>query len=299
MLSRHLIALLRRRSYPNSSISLRTFNRMPHIHAISRTRHAQQHWQRPAHYAFAASEAVAVLTAQELPKAMMSLPIAFFATKGRFVPVAVQGFQPGKNLFVARDGRWLGGYIPSAYRAFPFVLGKGADGQQVLCINEESGLLPMPPVGVAASGEAFFGEDDQLSPTVAETLSFLNQIASQRLATEAICALLQQHALVQPWLITVQSEAGEQAVKGLYRIDEAALNQLPTEAFMALRQAGALPVIYCQLLSMQHLPLLGKLAHAHTQQAQAAAAPVLPPSGELNLDFLSNNGTISFGNLFK
>jgi hypothetical protein len=43
-------------------------------------------------------------------------------------------------------------------------------------------------------------------------------------------------------------------------------------ALNALRQAGALPLIDCQLLSMQHIALLGKLAE---HQAQAQSTPTL------------------------
>ena len=43
---------------------------------------------------------------------------------------------------------------------------------------------------------------------------------------------------------------------------------------------------------MQHLPLLGQLAQAHRKAAQPL--PVAP-NGELDLSFLSNNGTFSFG----
>lgn len=81
-------------------------------------------------------------------------------------------------------------------------------------------------------------------------------------------------------------------LQGLFRIDEAAFNALPLEALDALRAAGALPVIYCQLLSMQHLPVLGQLA-----QIRAAQNAPLPQSGDgdLDLEFLNESGTIKFG----
>jgi len=94
----------------------------------------------------------------------------------------------------------------------------------------------------------------------------------------------------------VQGDTVEQAVEGLFRIDEAALNQLPADAFMELRDSGALVLAYCQLLSMQHLPVLGQLAQLHAQAEQKAALPTTP-GGELNLEYLNNSGTISFGNL--
>ena len=295
---------------------------MPTIHAVSVARHATQRWQRPVHYAFAAQDAVAPLVALELPKAMLSVPVAFLAAQGDegdagggFVLVAVQGLQPGQNLLVAPDGRWLGGYLPSAYRGYPFVLVAAADGRQVLCVDEDSGLLG---ADAAPAGEAFFVEATEASPSptptpspaVAETLSFLNQIASNRLATQAICGVLHKHGLIQPWPLVVPAESGEQTIAGLFRIDEAALNQLGAEAWLELRDAGALPVVYCQLLSMQHVPKLVQLAQAHAKVAQdkaakekaaqeQAAQPLVSAKGDLNLEFLNKSGTLSFGNLFK
>lgn len=258
---------------------------------LSKTAHAGQRWQRHIDYGFAAQDAVAALVAHELPKAMLALPIGFVATGTAFAPVAVQGLAPGQNLWVAPDGRWLGGYTPAAYRGHPFALVPAEDGQQVLCID------PASLQDGGAQGEPLFGSDGALAPTVQQVLDFFTQVRANAEATARICAVLQQHRLIAPWEITVQDGQGERSVRGLHRIDEAALNALPAEAFEAVRQAGALPVVYCQLLSMQHLPWLGQMAH---ERSQAAAQPRPLPqksNGELDLEFLSQSGTFSFGNL--
>lgn len=265
---------------------------MPHIVPVSRDRHGALQWRSPAGYSFAAGDAVAPLVVQELPKAAMTLPIGFVPDNGQFVPVAVQGLQSGKNLLVAPDGRWLGGYVPALYRGFPFALALTETGQQVLCVNEDSGL-------VGTTGEQpFFKEDGQPSQALANVLGFLTQVSANRLLTQRMCAVLQKHQLIQPWVIQVQTDNGPQSVDGLFRVDETALNQLPAQVFEEVRQSGALPMAYCQLLSMQHLPKLGELARAHAQAAQAVAASAaaqLSHHGELNLDFLNQDGVISLG----
>jgi len=260
---------------------------MPNIQAITRERHSNQRWQRITNYKFTASDALCALVVQELPKAMLAMPIGFLAAEGTYSPVAIQGLALGKNLFVASNGQWVLPYIPAAYRAYPFLLANTEDGKQVLCINEDSGLLS------DTEGEQFFDEDGQPAKVVADILNMLNQVAANRAATQRICTVLQKHNLIQPWLIKLQGAAGEQNIEGLYRIDETAMNQLPTEAFMELRDAGALVLAYCQLLSMQHLPLLGQLVEAHAK-ADAQAAVQLPTKGkDLDLSFLSD------GELFK
>ena len=266
---------------------------MPHYQAISRERHANRRWQPSSNYAFAAREALVPLVAAELPKAMMSLPIAFTEQDGAYLPAAVLSLLPGKDLFVAQSGSWAGDYIPSAFRAYPFRLATAGDGQQLLCIDEDSGL-----VSDGSDGERFFADDGRPSPAILNVLNFLTQIEQNRVATTAACAALQKHQLIRPWPVTLKTDAGEQQIAGLFQLDEAALLRLPADALFELVQAGALPVAYCQALSMQHLPLLGQLigAHAHAAE-QALAIAQGAPDGEPDFEFFNRDGTFNFGNL--
>ncbi len=258
---------------------------MPNIQVISHSNYATKRWMRYTNYNFAAADALSPLVVQELPKAMLSMPIGFIlAEDGTYKPVSIQGLEPGKNLFVALDGRWVGGYIPVAYRCYPFVIANTEDGQQVLCYNEDSGLLS------DTEGELFFGEDEQPSKATIEVLNVLSQVVVNRVVTEKACAVLQKHNLIQPWLIKLQTPNGEKTVEGLFRMDEAAMNKLSAEAFLELRDTGALTLAYCQLLSMQHLPLLGQLADAHAK----AAAPLPTKGKDIDLSFLSDGDIFKF-----
>lgn len=261
---------------------------MSDLHVISYENHGNKYWQRYSSYAFAAGDAIAQLVMQEIPKAAMVIPVGFIQTDNGFLPVAVQGLQPGQNLFVAPDGRWLGQYIPAAYRGYPFTLANTDDGQQVLCMLPNSELLS------DTDGELFFDDEKQPAPALKDVLNFLTNVSQNRQLTKGLCDALAQHDLFQPWPITLQTDGGQQTIEGLYRIDEAALNQLPAAAFEQLRQAGALPLAYCQLLSMQHLQKLGQLAQAHADH-NTALAPTA--SGELDLEFLNDGGSISFSGL--
>lgn len=262
---------------------------MAQLTVISREHHANKRWKRYTSYAFAGNDAVAPLVAQELPRACLALPIGFVQTEGGFQLVAVQGLRAGKNLFVAPDGRWLGPYVPAAYRSYPFVLANTEEGKRVLCVREDSGLVSEMQ-GAQAEGEAFFDEEGKPAKAVQDVLNFLDQVTGNGQLTGRLCALLAEHELIQPWNVQLKTESGEQKVQGLFRVDEAALNALPAEAFEALRQGGALPLVYCQLLSMQHLPTLGKLAGEHA----AAEALLEPETGDLDLEFLHEDGNIRF-----
>lgn len=272
---------------------------MPKFQAVAKGTHQNLRWKRYTSYTFVAQDTLAPLVAQELVRAALHLPIALVARDAQgtqFAPMAVLGVLPGHNLFVAPDGRWLGGYTPAAYRSHPFALAATPDGQQVLAVDADSGLITDSP----NSGEPFYDSEGKPTQAVQEIVGFLTQVQANRAQTERICAALAQHQLIQPWPVTIQTPAGERTLSGLHRIDEAAFNALPADALKALQHIGALPLVYCQLLSMQHLPQLAQLAQAHAQhqaKAQAKAAQPLPttPQGDLDLSFLSQGGTLSFG----
>lgn len=255
---------------------------------LSLQQHGQLRWRSPADYGFAGHDNLCPLVLQELPKAVMALPIGFIAQQDQFLLVAIQGLQAGSNLYVAPDGRWLAGYIPAPYRSHPFRLARTESGQQVLCIHSDSGLVS------ASEGQPFFDDQGQLAPATAQVLQFFQQLEGNRQHTSAACTLLQQHGLIQPWPVRLQTDAGAQELGGLLRIDEAALNQLSGATLEALQRSGALQLAYCQLLSMQHLASLGQLAALH---AKARQAPTPAPARDLDLEFLNQGGTLQLGAL--
>jgi hypothetical protein len=252
---------------------------------INKDTHATKRWLRPASYAFAAKDSMVPLVAAEFPRAMLALPIAFRAQGEAFVPVAVMGLRPGKNLLVAADGRWLASYVPALFRADPFRLLGSENGQQVLCIDEDRS-----PVTDGPEGEPFFDEGGQPGRALSNVLKLLGQVNASRDATARMCAGLQAHGLIQPWPITVKGQKGDKHVEGLYRIDEAALNALQADALLELRDSGALKAAYCQLLSMQHLPVLGRLIRANAPGAHQ-------PAGEHDPDLSDEEGIPGLSNI--
>jgi len=259
---------------------------MPQYQLVSRQAFAGKFWRRSAGYAFAASDTVCALLAQEMPNAVMHMPIAFVLEGEQFVPVALQGLQAGQNAFVAADGRWLLPYIPAAYRGYPFAAVRADNDQYVLCFDMDSGLL-------GDSGESFFAEDGSPAPFINEVAQFLQSCEQNRSRTLQQATLLKQLGLLTRWPIVVKDGDQEKPLDGIYCIDEAALNALPAEQFERLRQADALVMVYCQLLSRQHLPMLAdKLRQQAAIQQQLAASRI---AKDLDLSFMNSGDTLSFG----
>jgi len=73
-------------------------------------------------YSFAAEANAIPLTVDEIPTAMRHYPIVL-APGRTATPVALVGFEQGKNAFVDKDGAWQEGtYIPAYVRRYPFGL---------------------------------------------------------------------------------------------------------------------------------------------------------------------------------
>jgi len=247
---------------------------MPNIVPISVERHGTKHWQRRSSFSFASADTVTPLVAEELSTAILAMPVAFIPTDDGYTLAGVMGLTPGQNLFVNDDGAWVGHYIPATFRTSPFYLLPAENGELLLCIDEESGLVTEAP-----EGEAFFGDGAEPSQSISDVLSFLNQIEISRQRTNKACIALCKHNLIQPWPISMDTAEGEKRVQGLFRIDELALNALSDEAFLELREAGAFPIVYGQLLSMKNLQPLGGL-YARRIESEKTATDNTAASGE-------------------
>lgn len=260
--------------------------------AISREHCADKHWRPYTTLDFARPWGVIGLTASELPRTACSLPIGLQAQEdGSLLPLALCGIDPAHNHFIARDGSWLGGYLPARLRIAPFALAAGEDGQRVLCV-EQAAVLEN-----TAEGQPFYAADGELAPTLAEMCAFLSQQLANEQATAQASAALSKARLLRPWEIAIATQAGIRRVEGLQCVDEEALNGIGADELAALRDNGALGMAYCLLISMQHLPKLGELADAHAafeRREDGAADAGAQPMGGIDLPFLGRGEILGF-----
>jgi hypothetical protein len=242
---------------------------MPSYVPVSRDRHIAKAYLGAKGYSVAATEAIIPLVAAELPKAVLSMPVAFMEQDGRFRLVAVLSLQPGQNLYVGPDGRWLGAYIPAALRGRPFaLLQQEASAKGILCVDEASGLV----VDAGTPGaEPFFAEDGTPTAALRQVLDFLSQVEANRTAGDRAMAALAAAGVIGPWQLGAETPAGRKTITGLHRIDEARLNALDEAAFLGLRASGALALAYAQLLSTGQLSTFQSLAQLQARLAQAQA----------------------------
>ncbi|MDP3516081.1 MAG: SapC family protein [Pseudohongiella sp.] len=260
---------------------------MPTLEILSPQTHGDKYWKRATGYHFASKDAIAPLSLIELSRVILSLPIGFVANDHGYVLVAVQGLNQQSNLLVDSNGRWKVPHVPACYRTYPFQLATTADQQLVVCFDVDSNLL-----STDGSGERFFDEMGVPSDAVKELTQFLQQVYAGRIQADRVCKVFKELELIKPWEITINSDEGvAQNVEGLFCINEAKLNALDANDLLALRNAGALAIAYCQLLSMQHIASLVDFAAKkyHADKLLSAAQgdlPVFADTGTLNFDML-------------
>nr|WP_290693353.1 SapC family protein [Halomonas sp. UBA3074] len=233
-------------------------------------------WYPPIDLSFAANQALMPLHAGELAKAAATMPLALIKENREWRLVGVCGTEPGHNLFI-KDGKWLGNYRPAWLSTYPFeIVTVGEKG--FVTFDRDSGLLG------AEEGEPFFDEQGQMSEAVATRVEVLKTSHRKHQATQKALSALAKANVITPWPETLHSQLGL-SINGLHMIDEKALSQLDDEAFLALRNAQALPIAYAVNLSLPQTHLLGRLARLNPGYV---AAPE-------NLDsFFDNDEDLSF-----
>ncbi|MBP8936863.1 MAG: SapC family protein [Agrobacterium sp.] len=251
-------------------------------------------WKPFSDYHFAAASAVAPLSAEEVAHAAHIYPLAF-ATGEHSTLLAVLGLQPGRNLLVGENGRWITDYVPATFRAYPFKLIRIGEEQVALGYDKSSGLLVDE-----GRGEAFFGPDGEPTQRIRDLLQFLVTFNRGQQTAAAFGGKLKDAGILEPWPLAIEEEGGRKiTVQGLLRVNEQALGALDDAAFLELRQSGALMLAYAQLFSMANITSIGRLAQIHTRQAQQVATLNRPQNSNAPIFAAPGGDTINWDMLLK
>lgn len=232
------------------------------LEPVSLSKHGRMKVVPSQSYAFASGLMLSELVAAELAHATLHFPLAFTLQGDQTGFAALLSILPGRNLYVAPNGLWIAGYVPATLRAYPFLGGQSENGQTLLFIDAGSGLLS------EKDGQELFTAEKAPSPMLEKVMGFLAEVEQNRVMTRAACSVLHHLKLLVPWDIKISGENGTTSLEGLYQVDEQAMNSLSHDEFTTLRESGALPLAYAQLLSMGRLESLANLAR---QQVQSSA----------------------------
>lgn len=204
------------------------------------------------------------LMTPEFPKACLSAPIVFIeeSSSEGFVPVMLMGLEQDTNVFVDQNGKWTGSYIPALIRRYPFTLVKTDDDQLVICFDEESGLVIESEesttkdkgegAATVAVAKALF-EEGEPTAVLKNIQSFLTEVHSMELHTDAFAQEMASKNLLTPININISGVDGQRNIQGCFTINEERLNKLSNDTFISFKEKGYLASIYSQLISLQSL----------------------------------------------
>jgi len=186
----------------------------------------------------------------EISRLALQYPLAFIQQENGFgIHLLCSLSSESPNAWITSEGKWLGNYIPAIIRQSPFTVLPNDEGERIICVDQDD-----PRLGDAGRSLFNNGEPTEFLNNI---IKLLEQLYFNGEGTQKAINLISSYELIIPWPITVShSEEFEIPVKDIFRIDEAKLNQLEDDQWLALKHVGAIPLIYGQLLSMGHL---GKL----------------------------------------
>lgn len=252
------------------------------IFPVTYERYGQSNWTQFHSLAFAKPHTTAPIVISEIARAVIAFPFGFSREVNSRMPTALFGVEQANNLFISPEGAWYGRYLPAFFRAYPFCVLPDAEGNEILCFDESSGLL-----NSTGEGWAFYEGEETPSARIKETIEFLDELNKAHKLTREICDQIEALNLLIPWEISVINREGEKVViNALDRIDEEALRGLKAEELKELQSSGAIAIIYSHLFSLQNLELLERLIafQNSTQKPDLGFTLDDENSGELNFD---------------
>jgi hypothetical protein len=204
-----------------------------------------------------ANERIVPVVISEFPKLVIEYPIVFTKHEetGRFVCVAVLGFEPKENLFW-QNGVWTGIYTPLNVLRQPFFIGYD-EGRSVICIDEQATCV------TREQGAAMFDAQGGETAYLKEVKRMLSDLLAAERATKTFTETLVALDLLIPMPIEVTFGNGDKrSVKGFYTIDEKKLNSLESDKLVSLQKAKYLSPLYMIISSMGHFYSLINMKNA-------------------------------------
>lgn len=250
------------------------------LQALSRETHKGLRLRTPpGMWSFARERMIAGLVATELIDAIKTMPLAFTLHEQQTNLVALMGLG-GQNLFIGPRGEWLGQYIPAALRAWPFGLMQQGE-RRVVALDVDCEAVS------AEEGDVLFAENGEPSERLQKTVKFLQSFSDQEIVMSRALDAIRKAGLLAPWELTVTRGDGTPVnIGGLHQVDKQAFESLGDEAFLALRAAGALPVIYAHVFSQRNIAVLEELARRQSASAPADVESHLPQTLYITDDYL-------------
>jgi hypothetical protein len=220
--------------------------------------------RKPNVFPFARGTNVVPAVIDEFGAAMAHVPIAFLPGAKQPAAVFVVGLEPGSNLFLERDDSWAGRYVPAYLRRYPFIAGDVPGGEVLLCLDEaDEGFS-------RKDGERLFTKAGEAGPAVTQARDLCANYKRSADRTDEFCAVVQKLGLFKSVTLNAQVPGeANRVMRGLFTIDEAAVDRLGADDVTMLHEKRFLKPIFQHIASMA---AVAKLADRNAARLKAAAA---------------------------
>lgn len=225
-------------------------------------------WGIPQDFRFASGIATVPLVAAELPAAQAEFPIVIKRADWGLSLLAIIAAEDRRSPFVDPKHAWRARYTPFLLRFYPFLCdGSHSSGAGLAIYADPDVFSPSP------DGHWFYNDDGIRNPVLDQIEEDLGRFASASADTAAALQALDDAGVLEPFDPQRYVADLKIPASDLLQINEERLKALPASIFVALRDADAIPVAYCHLLSLQHLGKLFEDPKQVPQLAPNAAAP--------------------------
>ena len=235
--------------------------------ALNDLTHAKLKVRPASNFAYAAKTNSVPLLAAESFECAREYPIVFTRGEAGPMPGVLLGLREAENLYVDSEGKWDARYVPAFVRRYPFMPGKGPQGELLVCIDEASECFD------TEQGEPLFADGKPAAP-LEHAMKFLSEFHLGAASTEQMGCRLQELELFRQADSLAQLDDGSQfRLNGLNVVDEAKLRALDRDVVQELFANGTLGVIYAHLMSLGNLGgLVDRLSRRGTG-GKAASRP--------------------------
>jgi hypothetical protein len=166
--------------------------------------------------------------------------------------MAMLGLREAENLYVDDAGKWDARYVPAFVRRYPFVPGKGAQGELLVCIDEAS------PCFDDETGESLF-HAGKPTKQLEHAMKFLAEFHQAAAATELLGRRLEELGLLRPADSLAQLNDGSQfRLNGLSVVDQSKFRKLDREIVHSMFADGALAAVHAHIISLGNLGALAE-----------------------------------------
>ena len=221
---------------------------------ITTKTHAHLGWRETKGFGFARQLTLVPLATEEIGRVSQVMPVVFHKREDVWEAVGVMGPVKATNVYVVREGKWRGSFVPACLRVYPFCL----DDVGELALWE--GYKPEP---LAADGVEPFYDGVGWSARLAQTKQFLTVVRSSIRSAAPVLEQLEALGVLIPWAVPgIDKPRPEIALRGLFAVDPKALGGIGDELALSLMRSGALRWLYAHSESLHHALRFKTLAEA-------------------------------------